>query len=289
MKETLRWQKFPVLDKGFVCLVDVLGDDSAIVQAARVSYGAGTKTPSDDRTLIRYLMRHQHTTPFEMAEIKLLVCVPMDCWRQWIRHRTASVNEYSTRYSIAIDDVYEIEPAAWRTQSETNRQGSGGYLDEASGHKLSSEEQLFHQTARELYDRRIQNGIARELARKDLPLATYTQAYWKIDLHNLFRFLQLRMEPKAQYEIVQYATAIGEKIVAPLFPFCWEAFLDYQFDSMRLSRLDQGVIERLSQSGSIPATEEQFLAVQDKTWQELDRCRERDECREKLKRLHVLR
>ncbi|MDR3233381.1 MAG: FAD-dependent thymidylate synthase [Planctomycetaceae bacterium] len=287
MNESLRWQKIPVLDKGFVCLVDVMGDDGSIVQAARVSYGAGTKTPSDDRTLIRYLMRHQHTTPFEMAEIKLLVRVPMDSWRQWIRHRTASVNEYSTRYSVAVDAVYEMDADAWRMQSETNRQGSGGVLSDAIGQTLSNEEKQFHQNARELYERRIQSGVARELARKDLPLATYTEAYWKVDLHNLFRFLRLRMESKAQYEIAQYAAAIGEKIVAPLFPFCWEAFLDYQLGTMRLSRLDQNVIERLSQTGALPATEEQFIAAQDESWQGLERCRERDECREKLKTLRL--
>src|ERR1700735_332662 len=124
----LRWKKFPVLDDGFLCLVDVMGDDSAVVQAARVSYGEGTKRVSDDRTLIRYLMRHRHTTPFEMAEIKFLVRVPMDCWRQWIRHRTANVNEYSTRYSLAIDAMQTTSPDAWRTQAMSNRQGSGDPL-----------------------------------------------------------------------------------------------------------------------------------------------------------------
>ena len=124
----LRWKKFSVLNDGFVCLVDIMGDDQSVVQAARVSYGEGTKRVSDDRTLIRYLMRHRHTTPFEMAEIKLLVRVPMDCWRQWIRHRTASVNEYSTRYSIAIDSAQTTPADQWRSQAETNRQGSGELL-----------------------------------------------------------------------------------------------------------------------------------------------------------------
>src|SRR4051794_39958864 len=126
--ESLRWKKLPVLDDGFVCLVDVMGDDAAVVQAARVSYGVGTRKVSDDRTLIRYLMRHRHTTPFEMAEIKFLVRVPMDCWRQWIRHRTASVNEYSTRYSVAIDAAQTTLPNEWRTQATGNRQGSGEVL-----------------------------------------------------------------------------------------------------------------------------------------------------------------
>ena len=286
--ESLRWQKFPVLDQGFVCLVDVMGDDSSIVQAARVSYGEGTKKVSDDRTLLRYLLRHQHTTPFEMAEVKLLVRVPMDCWRQWIRHRTASVNEYSTRYSVAVDAAYTTAPGEWRTQSETNRQGSGGFLDLDTGRALTDEEEALHRYTREVYERRIEQGVARELARKDLPLSTYTEAYWKVDLHNLLRFLGLRMEENAQYEIREYAKTIGEKIIQPLFPHCWEAFLDYQLGSLRLSRLEQGVVQRLSQGGKIPATHEQFLAVQDDSWKELERCRERDECYEKLRCLGIV-
>ena len=200
----LRWQKFSVLDDGFVCLVDVMGDDGSIVQAARVSYGAGTKKVSDDRTLIRYLMRHRHSTPFEMAEIKLLVRVPMDCWRQWIRHRTANVNEYSTRYSLAIDAAQTTPPGEWRTQSESNRQGSEGFLDEELGAALTESEREFQDSARKLYEQRIEQGVAREQARKDLPLATYTEAYWKIDLHNLLHFLALRMDPHAQLEIRDY-------------------------------------------------------------------------------------
>src|SRR4029079_2180158 len=131
--EQLRWKKFPVLDDGFVCLVDVMGDDSAVVQAARVSYGEGTKKVSDDRTLIRYLMRQRHSTPFEMAEIKFLVRVPMDCWRQWIRHRTANVNEYTTRYSVAIDAMQTTDAAGWRSQAQQNRQGSGAPLPVEAG------------------------------------------------------------------------------------------------------------------------------------------------------------
>ncbi|MDR1385863.1 MAG: FAD-dependent thymidylate synthase [Planctomycetaceae bacterium] len=284
--EQLRWKKFPILDKGYVCLVDCMGDDAAIVQAARVSYGEGTKSVSDDRTLIRYLMRRQHTTPFEMAEIKLLVRVPMDCWRQWIRHRTASVNEYSTRYSVAIDETYQTKPEQWRLQKTTNRQGSDGFLDAEQGRLLSEEEQAFHRQAREIYDRRIRQGIAREQARKDLPLAAYTEAYWKIDLNNLFHFLFLRMDTAhAQYEIVQYATTIGEKIVKPLFPFAWEAFSDYRLEGMSLTRLDRDVIVRLAANETVPATYEQFLASQDESWRNLECCRERSECWEKLQRI----
>src|ERR1700722_1807120 len=144
----LRWQKFPVLDDGFVCLVDVMGDDQSVVQAARGSYGEGTRKGSDDRGLIRYLMRHRHTTPFEMAELKFLVRVPMDCWRQWIRHRTANVNEYSTRYSLAIDAMQTTSPDAWRGQAAHNRQGSEGALDPALGARLSAAEAGFQAEAR---------------------------------------------------------------------------------------------------------------------------------------------
>lgn len=288
----LKWQKFSVLDDGFVCLVDVMGDDGAVVQAARVSYGEGTQRVSDDRGLIRYLMRHRHSTPFEMAEIKLLVRVPMDTWRQWIRHRTANVNEYSTRYSLAIDAAQETAPGEWRLQATSNRQGSEGYLEPAAGQQLTDSEIAFHQQARQLYEDRIAQGVAREQARKDLPLATYTEAYWKIDLHNLLHFLSLRMDSHAQEEIRKYATAIGENIVQPLFPLVWEAFTDYRMGGLFLTRLDCEVIARLQQrladEGRSSATDEDFMACQDTTWQELKRCRERDECRQKLVRLGIL-
>ena len=290
--ESLRWKKHAVLDDGFVCLVDCMGDDQAVVQAARVSYGEGTRKVSDDRGLIRYLMRHHHTTPFEMAEIKLLVRVPMDTWRQWIRHRMASVNEYSTRYSIAIDAAQSTPPGEWRKQAAANRQGSEGALPPDVGEQLSASERQFQNQARALYEERLELGVAREQARKDLPLSTYTEAYWKIDLHNLLHFLELRMDAHAQWEIRQYATAIGEQIVRPLFPLVWEAFVDYRQQAMHLTRLDGEVIERLmkrlAQSGKPAATEEDFLAVQDESWANLTRCRERDECRAKLARLGIL-
>jgi thymidylate synthase (FAD) len=286
--EQLRWQKFPVLDDGFVCLVDVMGDDQAVVQAARVSYGEGTRKVSDDRGLVRYLMRHRHSTPFEMAELKLLVRVPMDCWRQWIRHRTANVNEYSTRYSLAIDAAQTTPPDAWRSQAATNRQGSGELLPAELGAELSAAEAAFHDAARQLYQQRIERGVAREQARKDLPLATYTEAYWKVDLHNLLHFLALRMDSHAQLEIRQYATAIGQRIVQPLFPLVWEAFTDYRLEGLHLTRLEIGVIARLAAAGRGQASEADFLAAQDPTWQDLARCRERDECREKLALLGLL-
>lgn len=289
----LRWKKFPVLDDGFVCLVDVMGDDSSVVQAARVSYGEGTKKVSDDRTLIRYLLRHRHTTPFEMAEIKLLVRVPMDCWRQWVRHRTANINEYSTRYSFAIDSAQETPADQWRTQAESNRQGSGGPLPTDVGTRLSQEERELQQKIRSVYQERIDSGVAREQARKDLPLSTYTEAYWKIDLHNLLHFLALRMDSHAQLEIRNYATTIGEQIVAPLFPVVWEAFLDYRMQSMFLSRLEVGVVQRLTvraaaNGGVPPYSEHDFLAAQDPAWVPLVRSRERDECRTKLETLGLL-
>ena len=171
--EQLRWKKFPVLDDGFICLVDVMGDDSSVVQAARVSYGEGTKKMSDDRTLIRYLLRHRHTTPFEMAEIKILIRVPMDCWRQWIRHRTASVNEYSTRYSLAIDSAQATPPDQWRAQATNNRQGSAGLMSIDAGEQLTELERELLQKARQVYQERIDRGVAREQARKDLPLSNY--------------------------------------------------------------------------------------------------------------------
>ncbi|MCA9009399.1 MAG: FAD-dependent thymidylate synthase [Planctomycetaceae bacterium] len=291
--ESLRWKKFSVLDDGFVCLVDVMGDDSSIVQAARVSYGEGTKKVSDDRTLIRYLLRHRHTTPFEMAEIKFLVRVPMDCWRQWVRHRTANINEYSTRYSLAIDAAQTTDPGEWRTQAESNRQGSGDSLPMDLGEKLTQEEAELQSKIRDVYQSRISSGVAREQARKDLPLATYTEAYWKIDLHNLLHFLALRMDSHAQLEIRQYATTLGEQIVAPLFPIVWEAFLDYRMQSTFLTRLDTAVIQRLTASAATagtapPFSEAAFMAAQDPTWVHLNRSRERDECRSKLQRLGLV-
>src|SRR5438309_611493 len=284
--DALRWKKFAVLDDGFVCLVDVMGDDQSVVQAARVSYGEGTRKVSDDRSLIRYLMRHRHSTPFEMAELKFLVRVPMDCWRQWIRHRTASVNEYSTRYSVAIDSTQTTLPGQWRTQAEQNRQGSGAPLPDDVGRQLSEDEHHFQVTARQVYQKRLEAGVAREQARKDLPLSTYTEAYWKIDLHNLLHFLALRMDSHAQFEIRSYAATIGEQILQPLFPLVWEAFVDYRLEATSLSRLERGLIQRLAQrmleTGQPQATDADFLAVQDPTWVGLTRCRERDECREKL-------
>jgi thymidylate synthase (FAD) len=250
--DSILGQPIRVLDQGFVRVVDYMGDDAAIVQAARVSYGKGTKRVHEDRALIRYLVRHDHTTPFEMCEIKLHVRVPMDIWRQWIRHRTASVNEYSTRYSEAIDAARRTEAGAWRMQSSSNRQGSAGVLAEDVGTRLSAEEAELQDRARAVYEARLAAGVAREQARKDLPLATFTEAYWKIDLHNLLRFLDLRMEAHAQLEIREYATTIGEQVVARWVPMAWEAFTDYRRGATRLSRAESAIIGAIA-AGDTPA------------------------------------
>jgi thymidylate synthase (FAD) len=239
-----------VLDDGFVRVIDYMGDDSAVVQAARVSYGDGTKRISEDRGLVRYLMRHSHTTPFEMCELKLHVRAPMDAWRQWVRHRTANVNEYSTRYSIAIDSAQQTAPSEWRRQARSNKQGSDDFLSLEVGERLSADEGSFHKKARSLYESRLEEGVAREQARKDLPLATYTEAYWKIDLHNLLHFLELRMDEHAQHEIRTYATLIGEKIVAKWVPTVWEAFVDYRLNAVRFTKLELEVLRVLMTAGA---------------------------------------
>ncbi len=287
--EEILGKPFKVLDDGFIRVIDYLGDDAAVVQAARVSYGAGTKKVHEDRGLIRYLMRHRHTTPFEMCEIKLHVRVPMDCWRQWIRHRMANVNEYSTRYSIAIDAAQATAPGEWRYQSEGNRQGSAGFLDAESGENFSRQEAELHRRSREIYEERLAAGIAREQARKDLPLSTYTEAYWKIDLHNLLHFLELRMEANAQYEIRSYAEIIGKEILSHWCPLVWEAFQDYRLNALSLSGLEIEIIREIAAGKRENA---RLLAVRNKWIAEdpaapLKRNRERQECEEKLEKLNM--
>ena len=279
---------FKVLDDGFVRLVDYMGSDQSIVQAARVSYGEGTKQVSQDGGLIRYLMRHHHTTPFEMCELKLHVRVPMDCWRQWIRHRTASVNEYSTRYSIAIDAAQITEPDQWRLQSAGNRQGSDGRLDAKTGEAFTQRELGLLRESREIYEQRIEAGIAREQARKDLPLSTYTEAYWKTNLHNLFHFLRLRMDEHAQWEIRQYALTIGHEMVQRWCPLAWQAFLDYSVESMSLTHLEWQIV-RAIQSGD--RQEAIALAVKFRFLSEDGtprRNRERSELEGKLRQLNIV-
>jgi thymidylate synthase (FAD) len=281
-------EPFKVLDDGFVRVVDYMGCDESVVQAARVSYGKGTKKVSEDRGLIRYLLRHDHTTPFEMAEIKLHLRVPMDCWRQWIRHRTASINEYSTRYSLAIDASQHTPPGEWRQQSTDNKQGSEGFVEIGLGSQLTQQEQELQDFARRVYNERVEKGIAREQARKDLPLSTYTEAYWKIDLHNLLHFLLLRMHPHAQYEIRSYANVIGNEIVKRWCPIVWEAFIDYRISGSKLTRLEIDII-RAIQTGSPEQARE--LAVKfgilPPSGQELKRNRERADLEEKLTMLGI--
>lgn len=277
-------QKIPVLDDGFVRVVDYMGSDDAIVQAARISYGTGTKKVSEDRGLIRYLMRHWHTTPFEMCEIKLHVRVPMDIWRQWIRHRTASVNEYSTRYSIAIDASQRTDADQWRIQSQDNKQGSDGFLEAAAGQALSARERELQDMARAVYQERLERGVAREQARKDLPLSTYTEAYWKVDLHNMLHFLRLRMDAHAQYEIRAYAQAIGEQIVSRWVPFAWEAFIDYRFKAEQLSRMEVEVLRAiLSEGPAAGKAKAEALGLVAHGEKGLKRNRERSELEDKLR------
>ncbi len=275
---------FKVLDDGFVRVVDYMGSDESIVQSARVSYGKGTKKVLEDRGLIRYLLRHRHTTPFEMCEIKLHVRVPMDCWRQWIRHRTANVNEYSTRYSVAIDAAQTTPATEWRRQSKGNRQGSDGCLDAEAGGQLSKEEAAFQADARKIYERRLEMGVAREQARKDLPLSTYTEAYWKVDLHNLLHFLSLRMDAHSQEEIRAYASVIGDEIVAQWCPIAWEAFKDYRMRSTQLTGLELGIVQALTAGNTERAKElaEGYGWLAPAKSGALRRNRERNELEEKL-------
>jgi len=283
--ETLRGVRLPALDYGFVRLVDYMGDDSSIVQAARVSYGSGTKSVSDDEGLIRYLMRHRHTTPFEMCELKIHIRLPMDAWRQMIRHRTASVNEYSTRYSVAIDVAQRTPPDKWRRQSTSNKQGSGEFLPVELGTHLTEEEKYSQSTARKVYEERLAAGVAREQARKDLPLSTYTEAFWKIDLHNLLHFLRLRMDEHAQQEIRAYANTIGS-IVEKWVPLTWAAWQDYVFGAMTLSNPEQSAIFQinLAKHCGIPLPPAYFEFVDKYGWNN-PKSRERQEFVGKLDRL----
>lgn len=366
-KHDLIEKQFPVLNDGFVALMDVMGTDTDIVDAARVSYGKQNRQErfddkarklfpginisdlssdahqkvsdavrKDDATLLRYLMRKRHSTPFEMAELKFLVRCPMDCWRQWIRHRTANVNEYSTRYTEAIDSCSLTLPGEWRLQATNNKQGSGGSLEEwpegwttedtpskiviscpekqikftfmksagdftlipTPGQFLSYLEKKDNEHVRDRYELRLDLGVAKEQARKDLPLSTYTEAYWKIDLHNLLHFLGLRMDSHAQYEIRQYATVIGEQIVKPLFPITWKAFEDYRLNATYLTALESEVIKDILVHVTdavlgipIPLNEfeEQCSHILPEEWLPLSsRNRERDECIEKLKAFHII-
>ena len=324
-------QSTKVLDQGFIQLIDYMGTDDTIVQAARVSFGNEEQTTlaeleaayevlgieviqvvkflevtkfysrngneheysnlSDtvrsfssrksellklikdkDEVLLRLLMRHNHGTPFEMCEVMFRVQVPMDCWRQWIRHRTANVNEYSTRYTEAIDMAQSTEPNQWRLQSKDNKQGSNGFLQgsidqigckelqdrmvystlhaeeefpystEDAGKVLSQQEKIFQANARKVYDLRLKLGVAKEQARKDLPLSTYTRAYWKCDLRNIFHFLSLRMDSHAQLEIRLFANAMAD-FIKQLYPVAYKAFEDYQLNAVKFSAMEMELVK----------------------------------------------
>ena len=231
---------------GFIELIDFMGDDNAVVQAARVSTGGELSTPEKDAGLINYMMEHAHGTPFEMCEIKLLVRLPIDVARQWIRHRTFSVNEYSGRYSVMIDECDSIGANEWRMQNNVNRQGSDGFLLADIGEKLSAEELALQTYARAVYENRLAAGVSKEQARRDLPLCTYTQMMWKGNLRNLLHFLHLRMDAHAQVEIREFATKIYETFTKPLFPVTCEAWENFVRDAVTFSRDEQVLIVGLT-------------------------------------------
>ncbi|MEO1687728.1 MAG: FAD-dependent thymidylate synthase [Pseudomonadota bacterium] len=249
--EARLYEAIPVLDHGFVRVVDYMGDDAAIVQAARVSYGAGTRKARDDRGLIRYLMRHWHSTPFEMCEIKLHVKLPIFVARQWIRHRTANVNEYSARYSILDREFYVPAPEHLAAQASNNRQGRGDVLEGAEAEEAL---RMLREDAARSYDTYAyllnedgadadRAGLARELARMNLTSNIYTQWYWKIDLHNLFHFLRLRADPHAQYEIRVYAEAICE-LARAWTPEAYAAFEEYRLGAVQFSATGMDCLRR---------------------------------------------
>ncbi|TVR97756.1 MAG: FAD-dependent thymidylate synthase [Rhodospirillales bacterium] len=254
--EDILYQPLAVLDHGFVRVVDYLGDDRAVVQAARVSYGAGTRRVQDDAGLIGYLMRHRHTTPFEMCEIKYHVKLPIFVARQWIRHRTASVNEISGRYSILDKEYYLPAPEHLAAQSSANRQGRGEALSGAETARVLSllrddaercyadYEEMLNQDRYGTVIDDTRSGLARELARMNLTLATYTQWYWKIDLHNLLHFLSLRADPHAQYEIRAYAEVMMDT-VARWVPVTFAAFGEHRMGGLHLSAKALDVVKRL--------------------------------------------
>ncbi len=245
-----------VLDHGFIRVIDYMGDDAAICQAARVSYGKGTKTVQNDEGLIRYLMRHWHSTPFEMCEVKLHVKLPVFVARQWIRHRTANVNEYSARYSILDREFYIPAPDQLAAQSTLNAQGRGDLLTEAESARvleiLKGDAARCYDHYQEMISEDGKQGLARELARMNLPANIYTQWYWKVDLHNLFHFLRLRADAHAQYEIRVYADAIAS-VVADWVPFAYRAFEDYRMGGMTLSAQAIDCVRRLLKGERVTA------------------------------------
>jgi thymidylate synthase (FAD) len=274
--EDILYQPFNVLDHGFVRVIDYMGDDAAVVQAARVSYGRGTKKVSEDRGLIRYLMRHWHTTPFEMCEVKFHVKLPIFVARQWIRHRMANVNEYSARYSILDKEFYIPAPEALAAQSSANRQGRGAILEGAEAQQVldilrSDADRNYNDYTFMLNEGDEQNidpnklGLSRELARMNLTLNTYTQWYWKTDLHNLLSFLRLRADSHAQYEIRVYAEQILD-IVRRWVPATHEAFCEYRLGSFTLSKSAIDVVKRILTGEHV---DQQRSGLSPREWNEL--------------------
>ena len=275
--EEILYEAIPVLDHGFVRVVDYMGDDAAIVQSARVSYGKGTRTLRSDAGLINYLMRHRHTTPFEMCEIKYHVKLPIFVARQWIRHRTANVNEYSARYSILDNEFYLPQPEHLAAQSSLNRQGRGDVLGGAEAERVY---ELLRRDAAQAYadyaemlnedeegnlvdpDR---DGLARELARMNLSLNFYTQWYWKIDLYNLMHFVSLRADDHAQYEIRAYAEVILDTLERWVPQTC-EAFTKYEMGGVRLSSQGLDVVKRLIAGEAVPQDDS---GLSKREWREL--------------------
>jgi thymidylate synthase (FAD) len=275
--EELLYQAMPVLDHGFVRVIDYMGDDAAVVQAARVSYGRGTRRVSEDAGLIRYLMRHRHTTPFEMCEIKYHVKLPIFVARQWIRHRTANVNEYSARYSILDREFYIPAPEHLAAQSLANRQGRGEVLE---GEEAVEVLDLLREDAVRTYAHYAQmlnegvdgspvdpgrKGLARELARMNLTLNTYTQWYWKTDLHNLLHFLSLRADPHAQYEIRAYAEPMLRSLEAWV-PATYAAFRDYRLGAATFSAAMLAILKRMLEG---EAVEQKGSGLSKREWDEM--------------------
>ncbi|MEX0759010.1 MAG: FAD-dependent thymidylate synthase [Tistlia sp.] len=275
--EEILYEPLPVLDHGFLRVVDYMGDDAAVVQAARVSYGTGTKKVQEDRGLIRYLLRHRHTTPFEMCELKVHVKLPIFVARQWIRHRTANVNEYSGRYSILDREFYVPAPEHLAAQSAANRQGRGDVLEGAEAAEALAILKGDAETAYDHYERLLnaredgsvleegRTGLARELARMNLPVNFYTQWYWKVDLHNLLHFLSLRADAHAQYEIRAYAEVLLD-VVRRWVPATFEAFEDYVSGGAQLSRQGLEIVRRLLAGETV---EQPASGLSPREWREL--------------------
>lgn len=291
--QLLKGKRFSALDHGHVVLMDAMGSDEAVLEAARTSYQQGVKARSDDRTLLRYLMRHRHSTPFECCFLKFHVKLPIFVERQWARHRTAGWNEVSARYSELPEEYFVPEADSIRAQSAANKQGRDAELPESVVEDMRESAATLARGEFAEYHLRLQGGVARELARINLPLSTYTEKVWWIGLHNLLHFLGLRMDAHAQKEIRDYATIMGEQIVKPLFPIIWEAFEDYRLYAMQLSRLEQQVLRRISSFlATARPSQIDFPLKADKismdVWPEDwrgERCRERDECLVKLTQL----